>query len=105
VPSRSGDVAVDSGSGAFGYGADIGYAGVTFADDRNTQILPAAIILGAHITRPLGQGAALTLEASNLSGTRYLSSPDRYGPPPSIGLRLRFGLGPQGPDSGTPGCP
>jgi iron complex outermembrane receptor protein len=105
VPSRSGDIAVDSGSGAFNYGADIGYAGVTFADDLNTQILPAAVIVGAHITRPLGQGASLTLEGSNLSGTRYLSSPDRYGPPPSIGLRLRFGLGPQGPGAGTPVCP
>jgi outer membrane receptor protein involved in Fe transport len=103
VPSRSGDVAIDSGSGAFNYGADVGYAGVTYADDRNTQILPAAILLGAHITRPLGQGASLTLEGSNLSGTHYLSSPDRYGPPPSIGLRVRFGLGPQGPSSG-PAC-
>ncbi len=105
VPSRSGDLALDSGSGAFSYGGDVGYAGVTFADDRNTQILPAAVIVGAHVTRPLGQGAALTLEASNLTGTRYLSSPNRYGPPPSIGLRVRFGLGPQGPDAGTPLCP
>jgi outer membrane receptor protein involved in Fe transport len=104
VPSRSGDVAVDSGSGAFNYGADVGYAGVTYADDRNTQILPAAVLLGAHITRPLGQGASLTLEGSNLSGTRYLSSPDRYGPPPSVGLRLRFGLGPQGAGA-NPACP
>jgi outer membrane receptor protein involved in Fe transport len=105
VPSRAGDVAIESGSGAFGYGADVGYAGVTFADDRNTQILPAAVIVGAHITRPLGQGAALTVEGTNLTGTRYLSSPDRDGPPPGIGLRVRFGLGPQGPDAGTPACP
>jgi outer membrane receptor protein involved in Fe transport len=105
VPSRSGDIAVESGSGAFSYGADVGYAGVTFADDLNTQVLPAAVLVGAHITRPLGQGASLTLEGSNLTGTRYLSSPDRYGPPPSIGLRMRFGLGPQGPDAGTPTCP
>jgi len=104
VPSHSGDVAVDSGSGAFNYGADVGYAGVTYADDRNTQILPAAVLLGAHITRPLGQGASLTLEGSNLGGTRYLSSPDRYGPPPSIGLRLRFGLGPQAAGA-NPACP
>jgi outer membrane receptor protein involved in Fe transport len=105
VPSRAGDVAIDSGSGAFGYGADVGYAGLTFADDRNSQILPAAVIVGAHITRPLGQGAALTLEGANLTGTRYYSSIDRYGPPPSIGLRIRFGLGPQGPDTGKPACP
>jgi len=105
VPSKAGDIAIDSGSGAFGYGADVGYAGVTFADDRNTQILPAAAIVSAHITRPLGQGAALTLEGTNLTGTHYLSSIDRYGPPPSIGLRVRFGLGPQGPDTGTPACP
>jgi outer membrane receptor protein involved in Fe transport len=105
VPSRAGDVAIDSGSGALGYGGDVGYAGVTFADDRNTQILPAAVIVGAHLTRPLGEGAALTLEGTNLTGTHYLSSIDRYGPPPSIGLRLRFGLGPSGRDSGTPACP
>jgi len=105
VPAKSADVAVDSGSGAFGYGADVGYAGVTYADDRNTEVLPAAIIVGAHITRPLGQGATLTLEGTNLSGTHYLSSIDRYGPPPSIDLRLRFGLGPQPPNAGTPGCP
>jgi hypothetical protein len=62
------------------------------------------VIVGAHITRPLGQGAALTLEGTNLTGTHYFSSIDRYGPPPSIGLRLRFGLGPQ-PSSATPTCP
>jgi hypothetical protein len=105
VPSRSGDIAIDSGSGALGYGADLGYAGVTFADDRNTELLPAAVILGAHITRPLGEGAALTIEGTNLNGAHYLSSIDRYGPPPSIGLRVRFGLGPQGRDAGTPACP
>ncbi len=105
VPSRSGDVAFDSGTGAIGYGADVGYAGVTFADDRNTQLLPAAVIVGAHVTRPLGQGAALTVEGTNLNGAHYFSSIDRYGPPPSIGVRLRFGLGPQGPDARTPLCP
>jgi outer membrane cobalamin receptor len=105
VPSKSGDVAIDSGSGAFEYGADVGYAGVTFADDRNTELLPAAVIVGAHITRPLGEGAALTIEGTNLNGAHYLSSIDRYGPPPSIGLRVRFGLGPQGRDAGTPACP
>ncbi len=105
VPSRSADVAVDSGSRAFGYGADVGYAGVTFADDRNTQVLPAALILGAHVTRPLGDGAALTLEGTNLSGTHYLSSIDRYGPPPSVDLRLRFGLGPQLRAAVNAACP
>lgn len=104
VPARSGDIAVDSGSGAFGYGADVGYAGVTFADDLNKQVLPAAIIVAAHITRPLGDGAAVTLEGSNLTGTHYLSSIDRYGPPPSINLRVRFGLGPQASDSSGTGC-
>jgi outer membrane receptor protein involved in Fe transport len=99
VPQAAGDVAVDSGSGALGYGADVGYAGPTFADDRNTEVLPSAILVGAHITRPLGQGAALTLEGTNLNGAHSLSSIDRYGPPPSIGLRLRFGLGPQGADT------
>lgn len=105
VPQAAGDVAVDSGSGALGYGADIGYAGPTFADDRNTEVLPSALLVGAHITRPLGEGATLTLEGTNLNGAHDLSSIDRYGPPPSIGLRLRFGLGPQGPDAGAPACP
>jgi outer membrane receptor protein involved in Fe transport len=105
VPQAAGDVAVDSGSGAFTYGADVGYAGPTFADDRNTEVLPSAVIVGAHITRPLGEGAAISLEGTNLNGAHYLSSIDRYGPPPSIGLRLRFGLGPQGRDAGTPACP
>ena len=62
------------------------------------------MIVGAHLTRPLGEGAALTLEGTNLTGTHYLSSIDRYGPPPSIGLRLRFGLGPSGRDA-APACP
>jgi outer membrane cobalamin receptor len=95
VPSRSGDVALDAGTGAVSYGADIGYAGVTFGDDRNTEVLPAAVLVGAHLTRPLGEGASITLEGANLNGAHYLSSIDRYGPPPSVNLRLRFGLGPQ----------
>jgi outer membrane cobalamin receptor len=105
VPSRAGDVAIDSGTGALEYGTDVGYAGPTFADDRNTEALPAAVIVGAHITRPLGEGATLTIEGTNLNGAHYLSSIDRYGPPPSIGLRVRFGLGPQGPNAGIPACP
>ncbi len=100
VPSRAGDVAIDSGSGAFQYGGDVGYAGPTFADDRNTEVLRSAVIVGAHITRQLGEGAALTLEGTNLNGGHYLSSIDRYGPPPSIGLRVRFGR-----PAGTPACP
>jgi outer membrane cobalamin receptor len=59
VPSRAGDVAIDSGSGALEYGADVGYAGPTFADDRNTEVLPTAVIVGAHLTRPLGEGGHL----------------------------------------------
>jgi outer membrane receptor protein involved in Fe transport len=105
VPSKAGDVALDSGSGSFGYGADVGYAGVTFADDRNTEVLPATALVSAHVTRALGAGATLTLEGTNLNGAHYLSSIDRYGPPPSIGLRLHFGLGPQSPTPATPECP
>ncbi len=105
VPSRSADIGVDSGSGALRYGADIGYAGLTYADDLNLQILPAALIVGAHLTRPLGAGAALTLEGSNLNGAHYYSSIDRYGPPPSIDLRVRFGLGPQPANALRPACP
>jgi outer membrane receptor protein involved in Fe transport len=95
VPANSGDVAIDSGNGALGYGADVGYAGVTFADDRNLEVLPSAILIGAHVTRPIGHDVALTLEGTNLNGARYLSSIDRYGPPTSIALRLRYGLGPE----------
>ena len=104
VPSRSGDVAIDTGSGALAYGADVGYAGVTFGDDRNTEVLPAATLLSAYLTRPLGRGASLTIEGTNLNGAHYLSSIDRYGPPPSINLRLRFGLGPQ-PAAALTACP
>jgi outer membrane cobalamin receptor len=105
VPSRSGDVALDSGSGALGYGADVGYAGPTFADDRNIEVLPSAVLIGAHITRPLGQGASLSIEGANLNGAHYLSSIDRYGPPPSIFVRLRFGLGPQTLRQPPSACP
>jgi outer membrane receptor protein involved in Fe transport len=105
VPTKSGDIAIDSGTGAMSYGADVGYAGLTYADDRNTEVLPSALIIGAHITRPLGEGATVTLEGSNINGAHYLSSIDRYGPPPSIGLRVRFGLGPQGPQTSQPACP
>ena len=105
VPSRAADIALDSGSLALSYGADLGYAGPTFADDRNTQVLPAAIVVAAHVTRPLGSGAALTLEGTNLTGAHYLSSIDRYGPPPSIDLRVRFGLGPQLRAAANTTCP
>jgi len=97
-------VAIDTGSGALAYGADVGYAGVTFGDDRNTEVLPAATLLSAYLTRPLGRGASLTIEGTNLNGAHYLSSIDRYGPPPSINLRLRFGLGPQ-PAAALTACP
>jgi outer membrane cobalamin receptor len=93
VPANAGDIAIDSAGGGFGYGADVGYAGVAFGDDRNTEVLPAAVIAGAHITRQFGDDVALTVEGANINGAHYLSSIDRYGPPPSIGVRLRFGLG------------
>ena len=102
VPANSGDVAIDSGNGALGYGADVGYAGTTFADDRNQQVLPSAIIVGAHVTRPIGRDVALTLEGTNVNGAHYLSSIDRYGPPTSVALRLRYGLGPDRANNALP---
>ncbi len=105
VPSRAGDVALDAGNGTLGYGVDVGYAGPTFADDRNTEVLPAAVLVGAHVTRPLGHGASLSIEGANLNGAHYLSSIDRYGPPPSIFMRLRFGLGPAAATGARSACP
>ncbi len=68
----------------------LSYAGQTYADDRNTQPLGTATLLDVALVVPL-PGAALSVGASNAAGVRYLSSPDRLGPPATMWIRISVG--------------
>jgi outer membrane cobalamin receptor len=71
----------------------VSYLGAAYADDLNTQFLPAAIVADATLEHQLSARSELWVALDNLTGARYLSSNDRYGPPASlrIGITVPFG--------------
>ena len=85
-----------------GIGLSASYLGQTYADDRNEQPLGTALLLGVNLRAPIPGGAALVLSAANVTGTRYLSSIDRFGPPAVISLGISL---PIGPAPATSACP
>ncbi len=89
VPLVSASVGYDASIGALGAGVTLSYLGETYADDLNTQPLGTALVAGLHLSAPLRpHGPKLLLTVTNLTGARYLSSIDRYGPPAVISLGL-----------------
>jgi outer membrane receptor protein involved in Fe transport len=93
VPDREATLGIDAQGGAARYALDASFLGTAYADDLNTQPLGSALLIGARVTAPVGNGATLTLSAENLTNRRYLSSQDRLGPPASVMLRLAVPLG------------
>jgi hypothetical protein len=89
VPAGSGTLEVDGAVGTLQVGLTGSYLGVTYADDLNTQPLGTAIVAGASVAIPLPEGTQLVLSGENLTGARYLSSIDRYGPPTVVSLSVR----------------
>lgn len=96
VPAQSASLAYEGALGRMGIGLSASYLGQTYADDRNEQPLGTALLLGVNLRAPIPGGAALVLSAANVTGTRYLSSIDRFGPPAviSLGISLPIGLAP-----------
>lgn len=94
VPASAASLAYDGRFGIVEGGVNVSYTGQTYADDLNAQPLGSALLAGFHAIVPF-RDFALELRADNLTGTRYLSSIDRYGPPAllSVGLRLPIGAG------------
>lgn len=103
VPDRAATAAIDTQAGMTRYGFEASFVGAAYADDLNTQPLGAALLLGARVTAPLGNGATLTLAAENLTDRIYLSSVDRLGAPASVTLRLSMPVGTRTPDT-APRC-
>lgn len=93
VPEQSASVDYAARIGNVGTGVSLSYVGQTYADDLNTSPLGTAVLVGARVRVPLADGAAIDVRADNLTGARYLSSIDRYGPPAliSIGVSLPIG--------------
>jgi len=88
VPEASVGLAYDGRAGAVGFDLHASYLGQTYADDLNMQRLGTAVVAGARVRVPLSPEAALMISAQNLTGARYLSSPDRYGLPAIVSLSL-----------------
>jgi outer membrane cobalamin receptor len=98
VPKASASAAYDAPVGAIQAGVSLNYSGMTWADDLNQQPLGSAVTAGMHAIFPLRDGVDLTLNASNLTDARYLSSIDRYAPPQVVSLAVSAPLGsPQAP--------
>lgn len=102
VPQSAGALDYAGRIGAIGAGVSLSYQGQTYADDLNVQPLGTAVLLGARLRIPAGGGAAIDVRADNLTGARYLSSIDRYGPPALLAVSVSMPIG-RG-ESQTPAC-
>jgi outer membrane receptor protein involved in Fe transport len=71
------------------------YFAQTYADDLNSTPLGTAGVLDVAYAIPAGNQSTLSLGASNATAARYLSSPDRQGPPSNLWLRLSLGPRPK----------
>lgn len=91
VPKAAANASYDTQIGAITAGASVAYLGPNYADDLNLQSLGTALVSGVRVVVPLRSNAALILNAENLTGARYLSSIDRYGPPQLLSLGIQIG--------------
>jgi outer membrane receptor protein involved in Fe transport len=93
VPQQSASLDYAGRVGTLDAGLSVSYVGQTYADDLNTEPLGTAVLVGARVRIPVSGGASVNVRADNLTGARYLSSIDRYGPPAliSIGMSLPIG--------------
>jgi outer membrane cobalamin receptor len=94
VPQQSGTVSYTAQTGIVTSGLSVAYIGQTYADDLNTQPLGTPLLVGANVHIPVGDGATVDVSADNLTGARYLSSIDRFGPPAVISVGVSLPLGP-----------
>lgn len=92
VPALSASVNYIGRIGNVRAGASVSYLGQTYADDLNRQPLGTAILVGARLDIPL-DGGTIDVRTDNLTGVRYLSSIDRYGPPMLISIGISVPLG------------
>ena len=93
VPDHSATIAVSTSAGNVTYSAETDFLGQMFADDLNTELLPATTVYGGSISIPVGGNATIALIGQNISDRRYLSSIDRYAPPQSIRVEFRAPIG------------
>jgi outer membrane receptor for Fe3+-dicitrate len=98
VPQQSASLDYAARVGAVGAGVSVSYVGQTYADDLNTQPLGTAVLAGARVRVLLANGASLNVRADNLTGARYLSSIDRYGPPAIVSVGVTLPIGSPGSD-------
>lgn len=96
VPQQSASLDYAARVGSLGTGISVSYVGQTYADDLNTQPLGTAVLVGARIRIPVSGGASINVRADNLTGARYLSSIDRYGPPALVSVGFSLPVGPAG---------
>lgn len=93
VPKGAATLSYDATAGALQTGVSVAYMGPAWVDDLNTEPLGSAVVAGLHVRAPLAGGSSVTLNVSNLTNARYLSSVDRYGPPQVIALAVSAPLG------------
>jgi iron complex outermembrane receptor protein len=95
VPNRSLSVGLDtSGPGPLSFSVDSSYVGQTYADELETEPLGAALLFGATVRATTRTGVSFEVTGDNLTGQRYLSTIDRYGPPQTIVFKIAVPLGP-----------
>ena len=98
VPQNLGGLSYAAQSGAWRGALTLSYSGLTYADDLNMQALGAATIAGLHVERQAENArAAMYIDVQNATSAHYLSSIDRYGPPPVVRVGVRIGQQSTGP--------
>lgn len=70
-PSATGSLSVWVRKAAWEYGLDSRFVGARYADEANTQRLPAYLVGGVHVKRMLSRRIALTLRWDNASDNRH----------------------------------
>ena len=97
VPNRSATIGLDAaGPGALAFSVDSSYVGQTYADELETEPLGPALLFGATLRATTNGGTSFEVTGDNLTGQRYLSTIDRYGPPLTVTFKVAVPLGPGG---------
>jgi hypothetical protein len=94
VPNRAATVGLDAtGPGPLSFSFDSSYVGQTYADELETQPLGAALLFGGTLRATTASGTSFELIGDNLTGQRYLSTIDRFGPPLEVMVKVEVPLG------------
>lgn len=88
-PSASGGIRLWREDRSWSYGLQGAFVGKRFADEANTQLMPAYFLTSAYLGRAIGKHTSLTLRVTNL-GNNHLAEDELGYPIPGDALSVRL---------------